>query len=102
MHQNENVWFPKVIKTSVYNKTGFEELIDVIFDRYDFLNKNGYIDKKHQSRYIKQVKSLVSKYLDSAFWDKSKEKVLSDELKIKIKDRNNPVILAKKLIDESR
>ena len=100
VHPDDSVWSPKVVKTSVYAKTGFEELIDTIFSRYEFMNQNGYIDKKHESRYTKQVKNLVSNHLENSFWDKLKEEALNKQLRAEIKNRANPVMLAKKLIDE--
>ena len=100
VHTDDSIWSPKVVKTSVYAKTGFGELIDTIFSRYEFMNQNGYIDKKHESRYTKQVKNLVSNHLENSFWDKLKEEALNKQLRAEIKNRANPVMLAKKLIDE--
>ena len=100
VHPDDSVWSPKVVKTSVYAKTGFEELIDTVFSRYEFMNQNGHIDKKHESRYTKQVKNLVSKHLENNFWDKLKEETLNKQLRTEIENRANPVMLAKKLIDE--
>ena len=100
--KQDNIWSPSIIKTSVYNKVGFKELIEAIFERSNFLDIYGGRDKKYQSRYINQVRNIVSTYLNNTFWDNDKEEVLNKELSINIQDRKNPVIIAKRLINESR
>ena len=100
IHVEDDVWSPHVIKTSVYKKEGVEELVKVIFDRSKFLDIYGGRDEKHQSRYINQVKNIVSTHLNNSFWDDDKEKTLNKELSIDIQNRRNPVIIAKKLINE--
>ena len=43
---------------------------------------------------------LVSNHLENSFWDKLKEEALNKQLRAEIKNRANPVMLAKKLIQE--
>jgi len=100
IHHEDHIWSPKVVQTSVYNKTGFNELIKTIFDKYKFLDINGGRENKLRDRYISQVHDLVSSYLANNFWNDSKEDVLNKELHIKIENRKNPVVLAKKIINE--
>tara|TARA_Y100001970_G_scaffold224945_1_gene277414 strand:+ start:399 stop:1334 length:936 start_codon:yes stop_codon:yes gene_type:complete len=98
--KDDKKWFPKVVKTSVNEKFGFEELIEIIFDCYKFLNSNGERQQKNQNRYLNQVNNIVSSHLNDHFWNSKRQNILDKELLLDIKKRKNPVILAKRLIDE--
>ena len=100
--QDKNSWHPKVVKTSVYDNFGFKELIDVVYERYEFLNITGKREKKQQDRYVKQVQDLISSYINADFWTDSKKEILNKELNVKMRIRMNPLVLAKKLINESK
>jgi len=93
-------WYPKVVKTSVYDKYGFDELLDVIFEKRSHLDSSGEKNKKNQDRYIRQIKSVISNNLSDSFWNDKKRKILEKELGLKVKKRKNPLMLATKLMNE--
>ena len=95
-----NVWHPKIVQTSVYEKYGFNKLIDIVFERKAYLNKSGEKNKKIQDRYIRQITNMISKKLTDSFWDESKKRILDKELESEIKNRINPLLLIKKLLNE--
>ena len=98
--QSENTWIPKVVKTSVYEKYGFKELLNIIFDRYEFLDLSGERKKKNEFRYIKQIESLVLTHIEESFWDNQKRDLIKKELKLKHVNRKSPLLLFKSLINE--
>ena len=98
--KNKKKWHPKVIKTSVYENYGFDELIDIAFERQSYLDISGGKKEKDQNRYIRQVRNIISSNLNSSFWNKNRQKILDKELQIDIRKRKNPLILVKKLINE--
>ena len=93
-------WAPKVIKTSVYEKYGFEELIKVLFERQSYLESSGEKNKKDQARYTRQIENIISVNLNKTFWSQNRRKVLEEELQMDTLERENPLILVKKLMDE--
>ena len=95
-----NIWHPKIVKTSVYENYGFKELIDFIFERRSYLDVSGQKRKNNESRYIRQVKKIISSKLNNFFWDTDKKKILERELKSEVKLRENPLMLAKKLMND--
>jgi len=97
--KDDKKWFPKVVKTSVNEKFGFDELIEIIFDCYKFLDSNGGRKQKSQNRYLNQVNDIISGHLNDDFWNSKRRNVLDKELLLDIKKRKNPVVLAKRLID---
>ena len=76
------------------------QVIEIIFDCYKFLNSNGERQQKNQNRYLNQVNNIVSSHLNDHFWNSKRQNILDKELLLDIKKRKNPVILAKRLIDE--
>ncbi len=93
-------WSPRVIKTSVYEKYGFNELIDVLFQRQSHLDNTGQKEKKNQKRYSRQVKSIILSAIGNAFWNDDRLQELEKELKVNMRKRKNPLMLAKKLMNE--
>jgi len=93
-------WGPKVIKTSVYEKYGFDELIKVLFERQSYLESSGEKNKKDQARYTRQIENIISVNLNKTFWSQNRRKVLEQELQMDTLERENPLILVKKLMDE--
>ena len=89
-----------MIKTSVYEKYGFDELIDVLFQRQSYLDNTGQKEKKNQKRYSRQVKSIISSAIGNAFWNDDRLQELEKELKVSMGKRKNPLMLAKKLMNE--
>lgn len=97
--KDEDKWCPKIVKTSVYDKYGFDELLVLISERQSYLESSGEKTQKSQNRYIHQVKNVISKNLTDFFWDDEKKKILKSELKKAVNKRKNPLILAKDLLD---
>lgn len=98
--KNEEKWSPKVIKTSVYEKYGFNKLIDMVFERQSYLDTSGEKKQKDQKRYLRQVQNIVSKEINDSFWDDNRKKTLKKELQLQIEKRKNPLLLSKALLNE--
>ena len=98
--KEDDKWYPKVVKTSVYDKYGFDKLLDIIFEKRSHLDSSGEKNKKNQDRYIRQIKSVISNNLSDSFWNDKKRKILEKELSLKVKKRKNPLMLATKLMNE--
>ena len=98
--KEDDRWYPKVVKTSVYDKYGFDKLLDIIFEKRSHLDSSGEKYKKNQDRYIRQIKSVISNNLSDSFWNDKKRKILEKELSLKVKKRKNPLMLATKLMNE--
>ena len=97
--KDKDAWYPRVIKTSVYEKYGFDELIKILFERHTYLNASGEKTKKDKGRYIRQIQNIVSDSLSASFWTNEREIILKKELESEIQKRKNPLLLAKKLMN---
>ncbi len=98
--KDENKWYPKVVKTSVYDKYGFDELLELVFERQTYLNNSGEKKQKNKNRYLRQIQNIISDKLTDSFWNDKKRKILEAELGNSVKARKNPLILAKELLNE--
>ena len=92
--KDENKWYPKVVKTSVYDKYGFDELLELVFERQTYLNNSGEKKQKNKNRYLRQIQNIISDKLTDSFWNDKKRKILEAELGNSVKARKNPLILA--------
>ncbi len=98
--KDENKWYPKVVKTSVYDKYGFDELLELVFERQTYLNNSGEKKQKNKNRYLRQIQNIISDKLTDSFWNDKRRKILEAELSNSVKARRNPLILAKELLNE--
>ena len=96
---NENrIWEPKIIKTVATNGEGITQLYSCIKEHKDFLDNNMITKQKLDERYIKTIKSFVSKNLIEKFWSDEIDKSLEKELKIEYQKRLSPYQIANKLL----
>ena len=98
--KDENKWYPKVVKTSVYDKYGFDELLELVFERQSYLDNSGEKKQKNKNRYLRQIQNIISDKLAASFWDDDKRAILEAELVNSVKARKNPLVLAKELLNE--
>ena len=98
--KDKNKWYPKVVKTSVYDKYGFDELLELVFERQTYLNNSGEKKQKNKNRYLRQIQNIISDKLTDSFWNDKRRKILEAELSNSVKARRNPLILAKELLNE--
>ena len=92
------IWEPKIIKTVATSGEGITQLYSCIKEHKDFLDNNMIIKQKLDERYIKTIKSFVSKNLIEKFWSDKIDKSLEKELKIEYQKRLSPYQIANKLL----
>ena len=92
------IWEPKIIKTVATNGEGITQLYSCIKEHKDFLDNNMITKQKLDERYIKTIKSFVSKNLIEKFWSDEIDKSLEKELKIEYQKRLSPYQIANKLL----
>ena len=94
-------WKIPVLKTNAVKGNGIKELMDFIGSHFQYLKDEGNLTKKVNDRYIKQVKSTIHNYYDTKLWSqKSKIKVLEDQLSKPIQDRKSPSDLAEIILKD--
>ena len=88
-------WDIPVLMTNSLNGEGVEELIQSIDKHFQYLNEGGYLLKKINDRYRRQVKSIIQNRYEKHLWrDDAKVDKLEQELSKKIKERLSPIELA--------
>jgi len=88
-------WDIPVLMTNSLNGEGVEELIQSIDKHFQHLNEGGYLLKKINDRYRRQVKSIIQNRYEKHLWrDDAKADQLEQELSKKIKERLSPIELA--------
>ena len=92
------IWDPKIIKTVATSGEGIAQLYSCIKEHKDFLDNNMITKQKLDERYIKTIKSFVSKNLIEKFWSDKIDKSLEKELKIEYQKRLSPYQIANKLL----
>ncbi|MBL7738326.1 MAG: methylmalonyl Co-A mutase-associated GTPase MeaB [Chitinophagaceae bacterium] len=93
---NENGWYPKVVTCSSLNKTGIQEIWDIILQYEEIMKSKGYFQSNRQQQNISWMKEAISYYLQTAFYNTDEVKKM---IALKTKEVGNgttPAIMAAK------
>ena len=96
---DENIWQPEVMQTIATQGKGIDDLINSIHFHKKFNTDKGIQRQKYEDRYKRRVNTLINDKFQQKFWDKTKTKLLSTEMKKSQKDKMSPYKMAKKLLE---
>lgn len=99
LRQATSSWNPKVLKTIANKGHGVSELWQEIQAHKNYMINEHLLEKKRDMRLRSRIKTLIQENLDTQFWNKERETLLTNYLKDK-KKVLSPYKLAHQMLSE--
>lgn len=97
--KKESEWIPQVSSVSAYEKTGFDELTNIINDFFTHINENNFLNYNRKNQSLQWLNDQIVELLKKNFYENENvKKSLSKKEAQIVQNEISPIVAAKDLI----